>query len=285
MSLNVMWFVPPAVAMAADALAVPGHDGLTATRTRGSDEQYETLVSKRCDAVVTAMDNVFAWNRRPDSPGDFCIVAEIEQTTPLAVVGRPRFASLAELEGAELLVDAPGNGFVIALQALLLDAGVGPQAYRLAVAGGVKERFDALVAGRGDATLLGTGFDRAAVASGLRLIDSVQARYPEFPGQGLVVSRRELPRIGAALRAWIAALDEACRRTVADPQATRAALARLPGVDAAGVDIAMAALPASLAVRQRGFDLLVAMRKRLGLPGGDDRHDDLVSSACLPSHS
>jgi hypothetical protein len=27
------------------------------------------------------------------------------------------------------------------------------------------------------------------------------------------------------------------------------------------------------------------MRKRLGLPGGDDRHDDLVSSACLPSHS
>ena len=62
-----------------------GCEALFADWTSGSDEQFERLVRGDCDAVVTAMDNVFAWNRRA-GPGDFCIVAQIERTTPLVVM-------------------------------------------------------------------------------------------------------------------------------------------------------------------------------------------------------
>ena len=110
--MNLMWFAPPAVVLAAQGLGLPGADVIKSTATRGSDEQFDKLVAGECDAVITAMDNVFAWNRRP-GPGDFRIVAQIERTTPLAVVARPNIRSMAELKGTSLLVDAPGNGFCL----------------------------------------------------------------------------------------------------------------------------------------------------------------------------
>jgi ABC-type nitrate/sulfonate/bicarbonate transport system substrate-binding protein len=279
--MKVMWFAPPAVALAAQGLALPGADAIESTRTRGSDEQFDMLVRGDCDAVVTAMDNVFAWNRRP-GPGDFCIVAQIERTTPLVVMARPGIPSLAALRGANLLIDAPGNGFVIALRALLRAEGLGLDDYRFIEAGGVKERLDALLAGQGDATLLGPPFDTIAAQGGQQRLATVQERYPQFPGQGLVVSRSALPRFEATLRRWLHALDGVCQHAVNAAVATTEALQRAGGLEAAGAAAMQRGIPATLVPDRIGVELLATMRRELGLPGADDPYDTLVHTALLP---
>lgn len=280
MAVRVMWFAPPALAVAAQGLGEPGADAIDAARTRGSDEQFDTLIGGGCDAVVTAMDNIFAWNRRP-GPGDFCIVAQIERTTPLVLMGRPDLRHPADLRGAGLLVDAPGNGFVIALRALLQAEGLGSNDYRLLEVGGVKERLDALLAGQGDATLLGPPFDAVATAAGQAVIARIQDRYPAFPGQGLVVSRSALPRFRTQLLKWLVALDQTCRKAAVDPDAVKAALQRAAGVDSAGAAAMFGLLPAALQPSRPGFELLLSMRRELQLPGGEDSYDALVDTTLV----
>ena len=273
--MKVMWFAPPAVALAAQGLDLPGVSGIETVRTRGSDEQFETLVAGGCDAVITAMDNVFAWNRRP-GPGDFCIVAQIERTTPLVVMARPGIESIGQLKGASLLVDAPGNGFVIALRALLQAEGLGLADYHFIEAGGVKERLDALLAGQGDATLLGPPFDAMARGAGQRALTTVQERYPQFPGQGLVVSRAALPRLRDDLARWLEALDGACEHARTQPQAVTDAMQRASGFDLAMVTALQRGIPDGLQPDRVGVELLIAMRRELQLPGADDTFADLV---------
>lgn len=277
--MKLMWFVPPSIVTVAEALRLAPGAALETVRTRGSDEQFEQLSSGQCDAVITAMDNVFAWNLRP-GPQDFCIVAQIERTTPLMLVAQPGIATPADLKGASLLVDAPGNGFVVALRALLQDAGLNEGDYRLVEAGGVKERLDALLSGAGQATLLGPPFDVMAIAQGKSVITTVQQSYPIYPGQGLVVRRAALPALRAELSAWLKSLRGACSATTADAVAMRAALLG-GGMDAADADRLMAAVPATLVPDRPGFDVLVTMRKRLGLPGTEPGYDGIVDLSAM----
>lgn len=278
--MKVMWFAPPAVALAAQGLALPGADVIDSVRTRGSDEQFETLVRGDCDAVVTAMDNVFAWNRRP-GPGDFRIVAQIERTTPLVVMAQPHIGSLVQLKGASLLVDAPGNGFVIALRALLQAEGLGLSDYRLIEAGGVKERLDALLAKQGDATLLGPQFDAVAQRAGLRALATVQDRYPRFPGQGVVVSRAALPRFQQDLTRWLRALDGVCQQAMTLTQQVTDAMVLTSGLDAVTVSGLLRGIPDVLRPDRAGVDLLIDMRRALQLPGAEDTYADLVHNVLI----
>lgn len=274
-ALRVMWFVPPPIAILAKSLEP---DAVKGALNRSSDEQFDALVSGSADAVVTAMDNVFAWNRRA-GPGDFQVVAQLERTTPLTLVGS-KAGDLSDLRGAEILVDAPENGFVIALRAMLADAGIPPQAYSLREAGGVKARFDDLMAGIGDATLLGPPFDSMALTLGRTMIARVQDAYPKFPGQGLVVRHNTLIRRLPQFRAWFEALESARKQAEAVPDAASIVIA------AAGFEPLAAAamvnnLPHSLRPDREGVDLLVRHRQRLGLPGGDDTYETLVNETLL----
>jgi ABC-type nitrate/sulfonate/bicarbonate transport system substrate-binding protein len=248
-SINVMWIVPhPLAVLAGQApLATP----IQASRNPSSDAQFEALVAGEVDAVVTAMDNVIGWNRRP-GPKDFRVVAQVERTTPLALVAAPGRKSIADLRGANLLVDSMDNGFVIALRAMLREAGIDENDCRFTPAGGVTERYEAMLAGRGDATLLGQPFARQAVEAGLMQIASVQQAYPAFPGQGIVM-RQASPareRIGA----WLCELEQA-RRQIQDPDSLR------PSAE--------------------GVMLLIEHRRLLGLPGGEDTYTTIVDASLL----
>jgi ABC-type nitrate/sulfonate/bicarbonate transport system substrate-binding protein len=264
----------------ASALGLVPCDSFAGLRIASSDEQFEALTAGRVELVVTAMDNVIAWNRRP-GPGDFRIVAQMEHTTPLQLIGRPGMRELAELRGGTVLVDARGNGFVVALRAMLADAGLGADSYALHPAGGVKERFDALLAGQGSCTLLGPPFDSLALVAGMVCLAVVQQRYPAFPGQGLVMRASAIERLRAALSAWLHGIGAASQRMEADDPGVRQALV------SAGFPVA--ALPALLAMRPRslwpdreGVALIVDHRRQLGLPGGDDSYDELVDTCLLP---
>ncbi|MGR8023357.1 ABC transporter substrate-binding protein [Burkholderia cenocepacia] len=273
--VRVMWFVPPLLALVAGS--EPGAIRVDARRNRSSDEQFDALVSGDVDAVVTSMDNVIGWNRRA-GPRDFRVVAQIERTTPLSVVGQPSRATLGDLRDTDILVDAVDNGFVVALRMLLRDAGLADDAYRLVPCGGVKERFDALVAGQGAATLLGPPFDALAVRSGLTPLASVQEAYPEFPGQGVVM------RAGCTARAhvvaWLANLERARLIVAGDAErATRAVLAG--GLPLAAADAMLATAPESLRPDRAGVALLVEHRRALGLAGGEDDHAAFVDDSLI----
>lgn len=275
--LNIIWFLPPALDVVANARsgAVP----VNAVVTKSSDQQFEALLDGSADVAVTAMDNVFMWNRRADGER-FRIVAQIEKTIRLSVIARPEFSTLADLAGTDVLVDAPANGFVIALQAMLADTGVPPDAYRLVPAGGVRERFDALLAGQGSATLLGGPFEQMALDAGFVRLGLVSDLYPAFPGQGVVARIACEEEIAAPLKTWLSAMEAARSWISARPQEVREALLSA-GHPPAAVEGWLASSPDSLRPGREGIELLIAQRRQLGLPGGEDSFEDLVDPRFL----
>ena len=280
-TLRLLWFVPSPVAVVADAWGLTTGVTVHAERNASSEAQFDALASGQVDAVVTAIDNVMDWNLR-DGPRDLCVIAQMESTTPLTLVGRKGRTSLEGLRGSTLLVDAPCNGFIVALRAMLADSGVGPDAYALESVGGVKERFDALLAGRGDATLLGPPFDAMALQTGLVRIAGVQERYPAFPGQGLVVSAGSIERLRPALSLWLNALEQARIRMGSDAGAARQALARA-GFPAPAIDAMVLSTPATLHPDRAGVELLIEQRRKVGLPGADTAYEALVDASLLPA--
>lgn len=270
--LRVMWFVPPAIAVAASWQECAGLS-LETSRTQSSDEQFAALSDGSVDAVVTSMDNVFHWNHRP-GPKDFVIVAQVETTTPLSIVASPRIKSVSDLGGAKILVDAPENGFVIALRAMLNQAGLNLPDYTLTPVGGVKERYLALVKGEGDATLLGPPFDALAIKEGMHKVAEVQASYPEFPGQGLVVRKSSLSS-NPGIKLWLKVLSETLALLPANLEKLRNSLSS-EGLPDAAVSAMVRSVPASLTPSERGVNLLIEHRRLLGLIGSDATYDQVV---------
>ncbi len=248
-SINVMWFVPqPLLVRAGQA---PGAIAIQASRNPSSDAQFASLVAGDVDVVVTAMDNVIGWNRRP-GPKDFRVVAQVERTTPLALVAAHGKKNMDDLRGANILVDAVNNGYVMALRAMMREAGIDENSYCLTPAGGVTERYEALLAGRGDATLLGQPFMSQATEAGLMQIASVQQVYPAFPGQGIVMRQASPARERVGV--WLRDLERA-RQQVQDPDSLRPTAA--------------------------GVALLIEHRRLLGLAGGEDSYAEIVDASLL----
>lgn len=274
-TIRVMWFVPPLLEIVAaqDQRCVV----VEARRNRSSDEQFDALVAGEVDAVVTSMDNVIGWNRRPDAQ-DFRVVAQIEQTTPLTLVARAGRSSVESLRGADILVDAIDNGFVTALRAMLGDAGVGSDEYRFVPTGGVQERLEALLARQGVATLLGPPFDAMAAKSDFVKVTTVQERYPAFPGQGIVI--RSGGPAQALTGAWLKDLDRARVAVDEHPAGAREAVIAA-GLPAAAADTMIALNPRSLRPTSEGVALLIAHRRSLGLPGADSDYQAIVDDALV----
>jgi ABC-type nitrate/sulfonate/bicarbonate transport system substrate-binding protein len=278
-SLQVMWFVPPAIAVLAEHWGLTPAGMLQASRNRSSEEQFERLQAGAIDAAVTAMDNVMDWNRRA-GPRDFRIVAQMERTTPLSLMAHAPHTRLQDLRDARILVDAPDNGFVVALRHMLAEAGLASGSYRLIPSGGVKERFDALAAGQGDATLLGPPFDAMAIQAGLVRLARVQDRHPDFPGQGLVVRASAIERLRPAITPWLEGLTRACERMRTDQDRAGSILTDA-GFPAIAVQAMLAAVPDSLMPARRGVELLIGQRREVGLPGGDNTYESLVDTSML----
>lgn len=279
LSLRILWFGPLLAAMLAKARGE--HDELEVDylRTRSSGQQFEQLCDGSVDAVITSIDNVVEWNRRsPDT--EFRVYAQVEKTTKLALFSRPGISIINELRGARLLVDAPANGFAVALLALLDKAGIVRSECELIQAGGVTERLEALLEPRGDATLLGPPFDQTASAAGCRNLANIDSVWPHFPGQGLVLSRPRFQELLPALTLWLEALDRVRDWMISSPDAAAALLSQegFPSASASGLT---QTLSASWRPDPEGIALLLEHRRKVGLPGGDLGYSDLVDLALV----
>ena len=269
MTLKAIWFLEPAVALLA---RLNGESGPEGRLTGSSDQQYDALMAGEADVAVTSMDNVMDWNLR-DAAADFAIVAQIERTTRLTLMGRPGVTDFADIRDGDLLVDAPANGFVVAARMVLAEEGLNEGDYDLLPAGGVRERLAALLSGEGEATLLGPPFDFQAADAGASRLAVVNDRYPDYPGQGLVIRRSALERCVDDLTAWLDAMKRALGAADLPGAAARFADTGMPAPVA---EAFAASLPDSLTPDRAGVERVISQRRALGLRGGDVSYDDLV---------
>lgn len=256
MILRQSHFVSPVSYLLAAELGFLRGVEVLPTRTPSSAEQLRALLAGEQDMVVTAIDNLFEWTR---AGADVRLVAQVEQTTQLGIHAGGDVESLADLAGCRFAVDAPDNGFALIAKRLLLDAGVEVD---YVVVGGVRERLDALLGGKVDATLLGPPFDKLAEQAGMRRVVDVNALLPELPGQGLVV-RAEL-LASAELERYLGALVRgvAAGESMADAEGIE--LLERCGYQTAAT-AAWGTRARTLTVDQRGLGLLTGIRRSLGM--------------------
>jgi len=276
--LRMVEFVAPGVEAVADVLGLFENQGLEleVIRPRSAAEKREVLMSGGGDAMLTAIDNAIAWDAGGD---DLRLVAQVERTTVLDLVAQPDIASVADLRGHHLAVDAVDTGFAIVLRKILLDHGLGPGEYELVPAGGLNERFEALVAERAAAGLLGPPWNVRATDAGLHALTTLEDAFPRFPGIGLLVRESRMAELADAVGRYLAALDGAMNW--ADHADSTAAIQRLidAGFDDRSARALMAVWPDALVPSRDGVELLYAIRRELGvLPDAAPTVDQLIVS-------
>jgi len=221
---------------------------------RDSTTQLADLAEGRIDVAMTAFDNVVAWDERHDRARAIVAFLGVNNGGRSSLVAAPRIAGIPDLRGGRLGVDALASGYALVLQELLHREGLDPGTYLLVSVGGSRQRWEALRAGRVDATLLNAPYDAVAEGAGFRKLasSSVLGSY-----QGSV---------GAARTSWAEANADTIVRFV---RAYAAAVDWLH--DAAHKDAAIAILMKRLeGMRREEADR--SYRELVAEPGGFSPH-------------
>ena len=162
------------------------------TLTPSSTFQMQGLAEGRFDIAMTAFDNVVAYQegqgeaKIPDNPDMFAFMGS--DNGFLSVLGGKGVKSFSDLKGKKLSVDAMTTGFAFVLRELLAKNGVAESDVTFERAGGVVERFQALLQGTHAATVVLTPFDLIGEAKGHKVLARAGADY--------------LGVVGAARRSW-----------------------------------------------------------------------------------
>lgn len=162
------------------------------TLTPSSTFQMQGLAEGRFDIAMTAFDNVVAYQegqgeaKIPDNPDLFAFMGS--DNGFLSVLGGKGVKGFADLKGKKLSVDAMTTGFAFVLRELLAKNGIAESDVTFERAGGVVERFQALLQGTHAATVVLTPFDLIGEAKGHKVLARAGADY--------------LGVVGAARRSW-----------------------------------------------------------------------------------
>jgi ABC-type nitrate/sulfonate/bicarbonate transport system substrate-binding protein len=188
---------------------------VTLTPTPNSAFQLTGLIDGKFDIAMTAIDNVIAYmegqgaaktTQAPD------IIAFMGADNGfLRLITIPEVKSYADLKGKQVSVDAMTTGYAFVLRKLLEKGGLKYTDTEFVSAGGVLQRYQALMEKKHAGTLLISPFEVNAQAKGFNLLanaDEALGRY-----QGLVgAARRSWAKeneeaVVAYIRAYIAGLD------------------------------------------------------------------------------
>src|SRR6185295_11771834 len=175
-------FVAPAPVVWAQHLGLLQADGLEVetTQTMSSDQMGQGLADGSFDVGIGVMDNVLAWNA--ERRAGLKMLAQLERSQPMAFCAGPACATLEDAARGAIAVDATSNGFVLVLYRALAQAGIDRAACRFDSVGGVRQRYEALLAGGAAATILVPPFIDMAVAAGCRVLWRGDALAPTYPG-------------------------------------------------------------------------------------------------------
>jgi ABC-type nitrate/sulfonate/bicarbonate transport system substrate-binding protein len=183
--------------------------------TPNSVQQMTGLIEGTFDIAMTAIDNVIAYmegqgeaaaNVAPD------VVAVMGSSSGfLSLIVASDVKTFDDLRGKTLSVDAMTTGYAFTLRKMLEKGGLNESDYRLVKVGGMRERYEALIARKQAGTLLVPPFTLAAGDEGLNELATALGMFRHFQG-GVAAVR---PRWAAAnrhaligfIRANLAALD------------------------------------------------------------------------------
>jgi len=161
------------------------------TLTPGSVYQLVNLIEGKFDIAITAIDNLIAYHEgqgEDPKPGpDLIAVMGCDQGF-LKLVTVPEVKSIADLRGKTVSVDARTTGYAFVLFEILDRNGLREPDYKVERAGGVLQRFQALMEKKHDGTLLLSPFEVQAEARGFNTLAS--ASQVLGPYQGLVAGVR-----------------------------------------------------------------------------------------------
>ena len=161
------------------------------TPTPGSVYQMVNLIDGKFDIAMTAIDNLIAYREgqgeEPKLGPDLIAVMGADRGF-LKLVTVPEVATIAELRGKTVSVDARTTGYAFVLFELLDRAGLREPDYKVDRAGGVLQRFQALMEKKHDGTLLLSPFEVQAEARGFHTLASASQVLGAY--QGLVAAVR-----------------------------------------------------------------------------------------------
>lgn len=165
------------------------------TPTPNSQFQLKSLIEGKFDIAMTAIDNVVAYT---EGQGGIKIDAEPDifafmgaDSGFLRLVSIPDVRTIADLKGRQVSVDSLTTGYAFVLRKLLENAGLQAGDVEFVSAGGVLERFRALMEKKHAATLLISPFEVNAEAAGFNRLANADEALGHY--QGIV---------GAARRSW-----------------------------------------------------------------------------------
>ena len=169
--------------------------------------------------------------------------------------------------------------------------GRSPAQYDVVEVGGVRERFDALVGGSVDASLLAPPLDELGRGRGMTAAMRIGQLAPAYPGLGVVARRSWLAAHLDEAAAYLRALDDANRwlRDTPGDEVERELLSA--GFGAAAFASSLATVPATLEPSPEGLRVLGRLRQQLGMavPGAPDVADlvdlrALHAAGLAPAH-
>jgi len=161
------------------------------TPTPGSVYQMVNLIDGKFDIAMTAIDNLIAYREgqgEEPKPGPDLIAVMGADRGFLKLVSVPDVRTIGELRGKTVSVDARTTGYAFVLFELLDRGGLREPDYKVDRAGGVLQRFQALMEKKHDATLLLSPFEVQAEARGFHVLASASEMLGAY--QGLVAGVR-----------------------------------------------------------------------------------------------
>jgi ABC-type nitrate/sulfonate/bicarbonate transport system substrate-binding protein len=154
--------------------------------------QMTGLVEGRYHIAMTAMDNVIAYAEGQGAsraPADLVAVMGADTGFGfLRLVARPDIEKIDDLREKPVSVDALTTGYAFVLKKLLSLNGLDGPDYQLVSAGGMRERFQALLSGEHACTLLVPPFDLVARERGFQVLADATAKLGAY--QGVVAALR-----------------------------------------------------------------------------------------------
>jgi ABC-type nitrate/sulfonate/bicarbonate transport system substrate-binding protein len=188
---------------------------LKVTPTPGSVFQMQGLAAGKFDIGLSTIDNVIAYDEGQGEaalavPPDFFAFMG-GQIGAVRLVAQPDIATIADLKGKGLAVDAVSTGYAFVLRKLLQKGGLGPSDYKLEEVGSTSQRAQALMQGKTAATILTSPLEILPESKGYKRL--ANATDVIGPYQAIVgVARRSWARDNADalqgfIRAYVKSLD------------------------------------------------------------------------------
>lgn len=156
------------------------------TPTPNSTFQMKGLIQGDFDIAMTAMDNVIAYREGQGEAGvdgpDLVAVVGSDQGF-LRVVTTPEIRTYADLRGKTLSVDALTTGYAFVLLEILSRNGLQlDRDYKTERAGGVMQRYTALLERKHAGTMLISPFDITAQAQGFTVLGNASQALGNYQG-------------------------------------------------------------------------------------------------------